>query len=303
MGSQFRLALGAEPIVDLTQEEELLTIAPRPPLLSSHQARWKGLHLMHFCQPAHSIPECYLAQHILMVYTGDAGIRLSVGQGLNEIYTEGDLSLFPAYQTTPSTKCHDNAEYINLLIEPTLLMRTVHEYVDADRVEIIPHLKFRDPLLQHVALELKKELTLYGVDSHLYAEAMSTSLAVHLLRRYTTKAPRLKTYADGLPAYKLKAAIAYIQEHFDQPLTLDEIASEIQMSPHYFASLFKQSVGVTPYQYITNCRIERAKYLLAHSNLTVLDICAQVGFQSQSAFTRTFRKQTATTPKAYRNSL
>lgn len=298
------VAPGAELIVDPTKEEELLRIAPHPPLLSSHPVRWNGLHLLHFRQPAHTIPECCLTQHIIMVYTGDAETRLSASQHFdNEFYTKGDLSLFPAHQTAPTTECHNESEYVNLLIEPTLLTRAACEYTDADRVEVIPHLKFRDPLLQHIALELKNELILYGVDSNLYAEAMSTSLAVHLLRRYTTKAPRLKTYIDGLPTNKLRTAIAYIRENFDQHLTLNEIASKIQISPHYFATLFKQSVGITPYQYITNCRIEKAKHLLAHSNFTILDICTQVGFQSQSAFTRTFRKHTSTTPKAYRNSL
>ncbi|MBE9054017.1 helix-turn-helix transcriptional regulator [Nostocales cyanobacterium LEGE 11386] len=291
-------------MIDLTEKAELLKLAPHPPLLSSHQARWNKLHLMHFRQPAHIIPECCLAQNIIVIYTGDVGTQISVsGQFNNEFYTRGDLSLFPAHQTAPTTKCHNDAEYINLLIEPTLLMQTARESADLDHVEIIPQLKFRDPLLQHIALELKHELTLYGADSYLYAEVMSISLAVHILRRYTTKVLRLKTYVDGLPTYKLKIAIAYIEDNFDQQLTLNEIASEIQMSSHYFASLFKQSVGITPYQYITNCRIEKAKYLLAHSNLTILDICTQVGFQSQSAFTRTFRKHTSTTPKVYRNSL
>ncbi|AUB41213.1 AraC-type DNA-binding domain and AraC-containing proteins [Nostoc flagelliforme CCNUN1] len=46
-------------------------------------------------------------------------------------------------------------------------------------------------------------------------------------------------------------------------MSLAEIAAIAQISPHYFASLFKQSMGIAPHQYITKCRVERAKYLLA----------------------------------------
>jgi len=298
------MSFRAGSILDLTKEEELLQIAPRPPLLSSHHADWDSIHLMYSQQPAHEVPECCLAQHILAIHTGASPTRLSVDKHFyNELYVNGDVSLFPAQQTTAKTQCHSNAEYINLLINPTLMVRFADESVDADRVELLPHLKFHDPFIQHLGLELKKELELSGADSRLYAEAMTTSLTMHLLRRYAARSPKLKTYTGGLPSYKLKTAIAYIQEHLNQNLTLAEVAAVVHMSPHYFASLFKQSVGLAPHQYITACRIEKAKSLLAHPHLSITEICHQVGFQSQSAFTRTFRKHTSTTPKAYRNTL
>jgi AraC family transcriptional regulator len=101
----------------------------------------------------------------------------------------------------------------------------------------------------------------------------------------------------------LREAIAYINDHLDRNLSLAELAALVQMSPYYFASLFKQSTGLAPHQYITKCRIERAKQLLKKRELTIMEICQQVGFQSQSHFTRVFRKHTATTPKAYRQLL
>jgi AraC family transcriptional regulator len=75
------------------------------------------------------------------------------------------------------------------------------------------------------------------------------------------------------------------------------------MSPHYFASLFKQSNGVAPYQYVTQCRIERAKQLLTRPELSIVEVCHQVGFQNQSHFTKVFREHTNVTPKVYRNSI
>ncbi len=132
---------------------------------------------------------------------------------------------------------------------------------------------------------------------------MATALSAHLLRRYSTKQLVIRDYRGGLPKYKLRGAIAYINDHLDQNLSLAELAATVQMSPYYFASLFKQSIGLAPHQYVTQCRIERAKQLLKTRELTIIEICQQVGFQSQSHFTRVFRKYTATTPKVYRELL
>ncbi|MEP0859678.1 AraC family transcriptional regulator [Trichocoleus sp. DQ-U1] len=113
----------------------------------------------------------------------------------------------------------------------------------------------------------------------------------------------MSDYTGGLPLHKLREAIAYINDYLDQDLMLAEIAATVQMSPHYFASLFKQSTGFAPHQYVTKCRIEKAKLLLARQELTIAEILQQVGFKSQSHFTRVFRQYTTTTPKAYRDAL
>lgn len=154
-----------------------------------------------------------------------------------------------------------------------------------------------------MGLALKAELEAGDANSRLYAESMATALSAHLLRRYCSAAPEIRDYRGELPKYKLKQVIAYINDRLEQKLTLAEISNAVQMSPHYFASLFKQSTGLTPHQYVMKCRIETAKQLLLKQELTLIEICQQVGFESQSHFTRVFRQHTRTTPKAYRNSL
>ncbi|MEM9978345.1 MAG: helix-turn-helix transcriptional regulator [Cyanobacteria bacterium P01_D01_bin.2] len=86
-------------------------------------------------------------------------------------------------------------------------------------------------------------------------------------------------------------------------LSLTEVAGVVPLSPHYFATLFKQSTGETLLQYVTRCRIDRAKKLLAQKPLAIADISQQVGFHDQSYFTKVFRRYSNMTPKAYRNRL
>lgn len=119
---------------------------------------------------------------------------------------------------------------------------------------------------------------------------MTAALSAHLLRRYTTRKQEIKSYTEGFPKYKLKQVIGYINEHLDRNLSFSELANIVKISPHYFSSLFKQSTGVTPYQYVTKCRIEKAKKLLTKTELPIAEIAFQVGFQNQSHFTKVFRK-------------
>jgi AraC family transcriptional regulator len=94
----------------------------------------------------------------------------------------------------------------------------------------------------------------------------------------------------------------YIHEHLSEDLSLREIAAFLQMSPNYFTSLFKQSTGLSAHQYVIHCRIEKAERLLTKSDLSIVEVAQQVGFQSQSHFVNVFRKQTGMTPKTYRKA-
>jgi AraC-like DNA-binding protein len=75
------------------------------------------------------------------------------------------------------------------------------------------------------------------------------------------------------------------------------------VSQFHFHRQFKKTTGLTPHQFIVQRRIERAKVLLAQSNLPIVDVAARVGFVDQSHFTTIFRKLTSMTPKIYRNTI
>jgi AraC family transcriptional regulator len=291
-------------VVQFNQRDATEKILPRSPLLSSHDVGWKGIYMEYHRQPAHEVTECCFAQHIICIQVGRPGAILTVnGNFQGNYYTEGDIRILPANQYIPKTRCEGEADFIILYLEPIILSRMAFELVDTDSVELLSQLKCRDPLIQQIGLALKTELESGGVDSRLYAESMATALSAHLLRKYSAQKPVFREYRSGLPKYKLQKAIAYINSNLDQNLTLAELAAVVKISPHYFATLFKQSTGLAPHQYVTQCRIERAKLLLANRELGILEVCQQVGFHSQSHFTRVFRKYAATTPKAYRDAL
>ncbi|WP_242050619.1 helix-turn-helix transcriptional regulator [Oculatella sp. FACHB-28] len=83
-------------------------------------------------------------------------------------------------------------------------------------------------------------------------------------------------------------------------MSLAEVAGVINISPTYFASLFKQAMGISPHQYVIQQRVEKAKLMLKRTNLAIADIALQVGFSSQNHLTQQFKRITGMTPKQVR---
>jgi AraC family transcriptional regulator len=106
----------------------------------------------------------------------------------------------------------------------------------------------------------------------------------------------------GLAPHKLDKVLAYIDEKLAEPVGVRDLASQVHMSPFHFARRFKQAVGTPPHAYITHVRIERAKKLLAGTNLPLIDVATRVGYRTQAHFTGVFHRYAGTTPRAYRLS-
>jgi AraC family transcriptional regulator len=80
--------------------------------------------------------------------------------------------------------------------------------------------------------------------------------------------------------HHLEPILRFIDEHLDQPLSVEELAQRAYLSRFHFIRHFQQVVHQTPHQYVINRRLQRAKELLANSDLPVTEICLAVGFES-----------------------
>jgi AraC family transcriptional regulator len=107
---------------------------------------------------------------------------------------------------------------------------------------------------------------------------------------------------NELSPENLRDTLDYIQEHLSEEITLEAIANHIGISQYYFSHLFKQSMGVSPYQYVLQQRVERAKQLLKQSNLSIVEIALECGFANQTHLTKHFRNLVGLSPKAYQES-
>ncbi len=99
---------------------------------------------------------------------------------------------------------------------------------------------------------------------------------------------------------RVRAAITHMRDNLHRTLSLDEIARVAQLSPGHLRRLFKRETSVSPVQYLSRLRIQRAKELLKGSPLSVKEIAAAIGMGDVSHFVRNFKKASGTTPTAHR---
>ena len=85
---------------------------------------------------------------------------------------------------------------------------------------------------------------------------------------------------------------------YGEPLDLRVLAREAHVSPRHFSRSFRRIFGETPHQYLISRRLERARHLLRTTELSVAEICLEVGFTSMSAFSRLFRAHFGVSPSA-----
>jgi two-component system response regulator YesN len=109
------------------------------------------------------------------------------------------------------------------------------------------------------------------------------------------------TSQDAKKMQQLKPAVEFMQCNYDQPLTLPDIAKAVHLSVSRLAHLFREQMGVTIVDYLTNIRINHAKRMLLTTDNNCTRICYEVGYNNQSYFTRVFKQITGLTPLQFRN--
>lgn len=109
--------------------------------------------------------------------------------------------------------------------------------------------------------------------------------------------------AEAVSAAALKRVLAYMEEHCDQTLTMDELAAVSGYSKYHFSRLFSAAAGCSCMQYLQRVRLQKARRLLLHTDLSVGEIAQRTGFGETSYLIRLFRRETGTTPLQFRRGV
>lgn len=99
------------------------------------------------------------------------------------------------------------------------------------------------------------------------------------------------------------AARRYIDLHFKDTLTLEQLAEEVHMNKFYLSHAFKREYGISPINYMISRRIDESKYLLAETDLSLSQIAQMLGFSSPSYFSQVFHRTQSVSPKEFRQNL
>ena len=107
---------------------------------------------------------------------------------------------------------------------------------------------------------------------------------------------------QGKKSESIRTAIRYMEEYYMDPITLEEIAGYVGVTPQHFSKMFKKELGINYIEWLTNYRMDIAKEMLMEGKEAIKEICYRVGYSDPNYFSRIFKKVVGVSPKEYASS-
>ena len=149
--------------------------------------------------------------------------------------------------------------------------------------------------------QIIKELEQGQPGFRLCAKSLLMEMLVRI-GRFTDGLERGETQLNDERQRLIEDALQYIEKNYSEQLSLEDIATQVYLSPNYFSEVFKSSTGIAPWEYVTKMRLDEACELLRHTKRSITDIALSVGFSDSSYFAKVFKERFAQTPSAYRKA-
>lgn len=297
-------------VPDRTSSRALEQFIAGRPLLSGDSPAWSDLFVQ--ISTRHENQEPFLVPAvaeplIVWVMSGEALVeeRDIGGEWLAAHVKTGDFFLTQTdrpYEMQWRATGSEPFQVMHLYLSVPLFERVVSGILGC---EAKPRLRdisgAQDQRLAHFMALIHQELVAEGEGAKLYLEGLAQSLAVHLIRNYAVSDGAGNRQA-ALPGYKLRRAIAHLDEHLAEPFDLNGLAQDVGMSAFHFSRLFKKATGVSPSRYFIRQRMVRAQQLLQETDLSIIRVGIAVGYSSPSHFSQVFRRETGLLPSHYRRT-
>ena len=226
-------------------------------------------------------------QHTIFMSVSPRPVRLlhvQAGQNYLGMYQKGDMCLTPA-NVKLFARWESDDNYLRIRLDRQYLAKVARESLEIndDRLEILPQFHFNHQKIESIAMMLWDEIQGDQTDTNnnnLYLDSLTNVLAINLLRDYINTKPTLPSYEGGLAPRQLNQVLAYVDSYLDSNIKLADLSELLNMSQFHFSRLFKQSLDISPHQYVTKQRVEKAKKLLNKNDRLITDIALECGFNS-----------------------
>lgn len=266
-------------------KEQTYTIRGTAKLLNAASAKYGG--------DWHSVPHTHNHLELFYIVGGKGQFRIQ-----DQLYPVNANNLVIINPNVTHTEVSLNAqplEYIVLGIEGIELATSENTN---GQFNILDHFESVEisGCLRNILREMEQKNTGYEDVCQAYMEI----LIIRLMRNTSLAVPAEPQMISG--NRQCAAVKRYIDLHFKEALTLDQLAEDAHMNKYYLSHAFKREYGVSPINYMIGKRIEESKYLLAETDLSMSQIAQLLGFSSLSYFSQVFRRTQAVTPMAYRQN-
>lgn len=234
--------------------------------------------------------------HVIAVYESgqmrSKEVEFDRGPFQQKLPKSADVMVIPAGRRMTFCAQGERAEFCQLIVDPKLF----------DQRELQPLLGAQDPLLYQLIRRFRGVAGREDLIARLLRDSVADVLRLHLIDHYA-KVRGQNAKRGGLTPALQTRLVEYIEYGLDSELSLAGLARNAQMSVSEFRIAFAQVFHKTPYQFVLDRRMSRAKRLLATTTLSLTDISVAVGFSSPSHFATTFKSRVGVAPTAYREGL
>lgn len=216
----------------------------------------------------------------------------------------GDICIIPPFLEHEVRWFH-KSHMINYYLTTEFLSKALEEDFDPQERLLQPQIGIKDSFL----LQLSKviETTVKQACSP-KKRMLASSFTVAANYVYSTYVLELEPVhfsnsLEQIPCEKIRIAAQYMSTILDRALSVTEIADHVQMSPYHFVRTFKEMMGITPAKLHMLYRLEEGKRLLQIPTKSLVEIAYDIGFSSQSHFSKNFQQNFGQTPNQYRKNL
>jgi AraC family transcriptional regulator len=269
-------------------------------LLSSAQSSWSGFLTEHHRHNAHSLDAVVCAEKpmLYLVSKGNPLSKWFAGGIWNSAqYRPGAMTLwnkdYPLHQVSFS----EPQETLLIELDEKSHLEWVRE--DFSASPTLPnHVLAEDSQLMLLAQCIQREIASGCKNGKIYGQSLSLALISYIWQRHGNV--RLVERTSGpLSAARIRMVCDYIEANIGANITLNELATLVEISPRQLLRAFRQSMGLPPHQYVIRSRIIRAKQMLQEGKHPLSEIALSLGFSSQSHFSASFKKHTGRSPRRY----
>lgn len=249
---------------------------------------------------------------LLYIRKGTFQIELNLE---NELLNEGDICFVNSGELHQLEGCHPGTVHDAVIFNPYILKSAYHDVIEDEvtgpflaGITSLPHIirVGEDGYEEIRALFERLCGSWFYPDDRVYLEMKFDLYRLLFLLREKNRmvsADSVLTAAEKEKIDRYKRIVTFVQEHFAEKITLEQMAAQVQCNPQYLCHFFKEIAGVPPIQYLISYRLGRAKEMLRDTTKPVLEISLDCGFDNVSYFIRQFKKEEGMTPRAYRDEI
>lgn len=266
-------------------------IIPQNQILHSSGENWQGLVVQDYMLSSGTLPENVLDIHHITVNLGTTGTADHKEHGVwkTTLYRTGAIGFVPAGQLY-QPRWDFNSHIVTLAVEagstPGMELHAQHGVIDKE--------------ISGLARILTEEIRYGAHASRLLGQSCALTLQGLIHQKYGTGKSYNKLVYSKLTGVQMSRIIEYCSVSLGENVSLDDLAALCNLSSFHFLRQFKKTTAISPYQFLSRYRIERAKRLLMDEDMSLTVLSNELGYSDQAHFSRSFKQNTGISPSEYK---